>query len=133
MKFRALIAGGLLLALTSTSAIADKDLEKCKETVTKFKELGNVTQMAEEAYGFAVLPTIGKAGMGIGGAGGKGFLSADGKQTGTVKMARARVHDWLAAGRAGIQPADPVQKQGYLRRVHHEGSLSLALMRLPLH
>lgn len=102
MKFKALIAGGLLLALLSTPAIADKDLEKCKETVTKFKELGNVMQMAEEAYGFAVLPTIGKAGMGIGGAGGKGCVYADGKQTGTVKMGQVTI-GWQLGGQAYSQ------------------------------
>ena len=36
--------------------------------MAKFKGLGNVSEMMAEAYGYAVLPTIGKAGMGIGGA-----------------------------------------------------------------
>lgn len=102
MKFKALIASSLLLALISTSAIADDELAKCNETVSKFKELGNVMQMSEEAYGFAVLPTIGKAGVGIGGAGGKGCVFAGGKQTGTVKMGQLTI-GWQLGGQAYSQ------------------------------
>ena len=40
----------------------------------------------KNSYGYAVFPTIGKAGLGIGGAHGSGCVYKQGKQVGTAKM-----------------------------------------------
>lgn len=100
MKIRILAAACLLLLL-APPVMADQ-LSECKETLTKFKELGNVSNLAAEAYGMAVLPTIGKGGMGIGGAGGKGCVFAAGKHTGNVSMGQVTI-GWQLGGQAYSQ------------------------------
>ena len=59
---RALILG-VFLILISNITLAAASLEKCRETLSKFKELGNVPELLAESYGYAVLPTIGKGGL----------------------------------------------------------------------
>lgn len=86
-----LILATTLVAYASTAASAHSKTAACLETLAKFKELGNVSELLAEAYGFAVLPTIGKGGLGIGGAGGGGCVFADGRQTGTVKMGQLTI------------------------------------------
>jgi lipid-binding SYLF domain-containing protein len=56
------------------------------ETVKVFKEAGESGRFFKTAYGYAVFPTIGKAGIGLGGAYGKGQVYARGVYTGNVKM-----------------------------------------------
>lgn len=58
-----------------------------------------MSEMMAEAYGYAVLPTIGKAGMGIGGAGGKGCVFAGGEHTGDVSMGQVTI-GWQLGGQA---------------------------------
>lgn len=101
MKFKVLIAISLIFAF-STAAVADATTAECKETLKKFKELGNVAELASEAYGLAVLPTIGKGGVGVGGAGGSGCVFAGGEQTGTVKMGQVTI-GWQLGGQAFSQ------------------------------
>ena len=59
---------GLLLLTLCGSAFADK----YDDTVALFKEAGASNAFFSSAYGYALFPTIGKAGFGIGGARGKG-------------------------------------------------------------
>jgi len=91
MKLRIMAALTTFLALAVTTAYAAPDSEKCAATLAKFKELGNVSEMLAESYGYAVMPTIGKAGIGIGGAGGTGCVYAAGEQTGDVSMGQVTV------------------------------------------
>jgi lipid-binding SYLF domain-containing protein len=90
MKFRNLIV--LFVCMTfGTTAHAAATLAECDAAVAKFRELGDVPQMMSEAYGWAVLPTIGKGGIGIGGAGGTGCVYANGVHTGNVKMGQITI------------------------------------------
>ena len=57
-----MIAIGLLV-WTAAPALADK----YEETITVFKKSESVLPFFENAFGYAVFPTIGKAGIGIGG------------------------------------------------------------------
>jgi lipid-binding SYLF domain-containing protein len=79
------------LALISTGAQAAATLEECQQTLANFKELGNVPELLAESYGYAVLPTIGKGGMGIGAAGGTGCVFAGGRHTGNVSMGQVTI------------------------------------------
>jgi lipid-binding SYLF domain-containing protein len=90
MKFRNLIIFGVCMAF-GTSAHAAATLEECNVALSKFKELGDVPQMIKESYGYAVLPTIGKGGIGIGGAGGSGCVYEEGVHTGNVKMGQVTI------------------------------------------
>lgn len=63
-----LLAALLTLGLMSTNASADQ----YNETVDRFHKANESKDFFSDAYGFAVFPTVGKAGFGIGGAFGKG-------------------------------------------------------------
>ena len=62
-------------------AIADE----IDTTLDNFRTAG-AGEFIDDAYGYAVFPSIGKGGIGIGGAHGKGAVYRGGKLTGTVKM-----------------------------------------------
>jgi lipid-binding SYLF domain-containing protein len=67
-------------------AVADDDPAKCAETIKLFQGAGESAEYFKSSYGYAVFPTIGKAGLGIGGAHGSGCVYQQGKQVGTAKM-----------------------------------------------
>lgn len=90
MKFRNLIIFSVGL-MFGTMAHAAATVEECNVTVSKFKELGDVPDMMAQSYGYAVLPTIGKAGIGIGGAGGTGCVYAEGNHTGDISMGQVTI------------------------------------------
>ena len=102
MRLRALTILALLLTLTATSLHAAATLQECQATLAKFKELGNVNELLAQSYGYAVMPTIGKGGMGVGGAGGSGCVFAGGKHTGNVSMGQITV-GWQLGGQAYSQ------------------------------
>ena len=69
----------------------DKDPEKIRATLGDFMKAEQVQPFFGHSYGFAVFPTIGKAGMGIGGAHGKGWVFQDGTSTGTTAMTQVTI------------------------------------------
>jgi len=68
----------LLLAVPFASAHADK----FADTIQIFKDAGQSGAFFDDAYGYAVFPTIGKAGLVVGGAGGSGRVYVDGEHVG---------------------------------------------------
>jgi len=92
----------VLLTLTSASVQAAASLGKCNETLAKFRELGDVPEMMAQSYGYAVLPTIGKGGIGIGAAGGTGCVYKGGQHTGNVSMGQVTI-GWQLGGQAYSQ------------------------------
>ena len=91
MKFRTLTITAILLMLAGSSAYAAATVEECRATYDKFKALGDVPEMLTQTYGFAVLPTIGKGGVGIGGAGGTGCVFKGDTHTGNVSMGQVTI------------------------------------------
>ena len=89
---------GLFLALASVVAWAD-DAKDDADTVQLFKNAGQSGGFFAKAYGYAVFPTIGKAGLGIGGAHGDGRVYANGKRIGETSMTQLSVG--LQAGGQG--------------------------------
>jgi lipid-binding SYLF domain-containing protein len=82
---------GLLLLLAAAVAgpaaaragSRDDDLQKVTEAIARFKEKSPTAARAfEEAYGYAVFPSVGKGGLGIGGARGKGYVYQRGRAVG---------------------------------------------------
>jgi lipid-binding SYLF domain-containing protein len=68
------------------------DVEKAKQTIADFKEVDQgIGELFDSAYGYAVLPAIGKGGIGIGGAGGKGTVFKGGKAVADVRMIQVSV------------------------------------------
>lgn len=76
----------LLLSFGSLTAAADD----YSTTVERFRGAG-AGDMLDTAYGYAVFPTIGKGGIGIGGAYGEGKVFEQGKMVGTSSMAQITI------------------------------------------
>jgi lipid-binding SYLF domain-containing protein len=69
------------------SAGGDYDDPAISEAVSAFiNQDPGISKFFENAYGFAVFPSIGKGGLGIGGAAGKGKVYAQGEYLGLVKL-----------------------------------------------
>jgi len=90
MKMVRLIVVSVMLVLGLTgynTAYADK----YAATIEVFQKAEATQPFFENCYGYAVFPTIGKGGIGIGGAYGTGRVYAQGKPTGTAKLFKATI------------------------------------------
>ena len=68
MKFTKYFVASALLSVVISTAWADDRSEGCRAAAENFAALSsNVKTMMGSAYGYAVFPTIGKGGLGIGG------------------------------------------------------------------
>jgi lipid-binding SYLF domain-containing protein len=70
------------LGIPFTVAHAGSD----SDTANLFRNSNQSSSFFEKSYGYAVFPTIGKGGLGIGAAHGSGHLYAHGKRIGRVTM-----------------------------------------------
>jgi lipid-binding SYLF domain-containing protein len=77
---------GLLIALSCASVYAGE----YEDTKKMFVDAG-IANMFDSAYGYALFPTIGKAGFLVGGAYGKGRVYQQGKHIGNTTMTQATV------------------------------------------
>ncbi|MEM8883853.1 MAG: YSC84-related protein [Planctomycetota bacterium] len=87
-----------LLALigcnTAPTSETDKKAQasEVESTIAKFeKEQAAVKVYMEDAHAYAVFPTVGKGGMGVGGAFGRGQVFQGGKQIGYAKLTSASI------------------------------------------
>jgi len=69
------------------------------DTIEVFKKASAVQPFFQKAYGYAVFPTIGKGGFGIGGAFGTGQVYQGGKVTGTSSLVKVSI-GFQAGGQA---------------------------------
>jgi len=83
----------LLFGLMSQMARADE----YDDAINSFKNAGESGAYFDKSYGFAVFPTIGKGGIGIGGAHGSGRVYREGVVIGTSKMTQLTVGFQLGA------------------------------------
>ena len=74
----------LLFALPLASSWAEE--EKYEDTINIFRNAGESGSFFSNSYGYAVFPTIGKGGIGIGGAYGKGRVYVGDKYVGGTSM-----------------------------------------------
>src|SRR3954471_14331952 len=72
----------VLMSLLSTAARPDD----YADTVTLFKNAGQSAEFFDKSHGYAVFPTIGKGGLGVGAAHGSGRVYEHGKHVGDAKM-----------------------------------------------
>jgi len=77
----------LMLALPFGSAMADK----YSDTVELFKNAGESASFFKHCYGYALFPTIGKGGIGIGGAHGEGRVYVADKYVGDTSMTQVTI------------------------------------------
>jgi len=76
-----------LLVLFAVPALADE----YDDTLKTFREAGQSGRLFAKSYGYAVFPTIGKGGIGIGAAHGNGRVYANGKHVGDTSMTQITV------------------------------------------
>lgn len=77
----------LLLVFSFAPAWADD----YTDTIKVFKDAGESGTFFAKSYGYAVFPTIGKGGIGIGGAYGKGRVYAAGNYVGDTSMTQLTI------------------------------------------
>jgi len=83
----------IVFAFFTLTGIAQKnDINKAKETIADFKKTNNeITKIFNSAYGYAIFPGIGKGGLGVGGAAGKGTVFQGGTAVADCKMTQVTV------------------------------------------
>ena len=75
------------LALCATIAVADE----YDDTISLFKKAGESAAFFENSYAYAVLPTVGKGGIGVGAAHGNGRAFVNDEYVGDVTMNQVSV------------------------------------------
>jgi len=101
MQFRTYLLC-LLFALPFGSALADEDAAKYSSALKTFQDAGESGAFFGNSYGYALFPSIGKAGLGVGGAYGNGRVYAGGKVAGDTKMTQLSI-GWQAGAQAYSQ------------------------------
>jgi lipid-binding SYLF domain-containing protein len=86
--------------------------DKYTDTVNVFKKSEAVQPFFKNAYGYAVFPTVGKAGIGIGGSYGTGQVYQGGKVTGEVSLIKGSI-GWQLGGQAFSQMIFFEDKRAY--------------------
>lgn len=70
----------------------ENDVSESREAIAGFKKTDSgISKFFGSAYGYAVFPGIGKGGLGIGGAGGKGTVFKGGTPVGDCKMSQVTI------------------------------------------
>src|SRR6187399_2705538 len=70
------------MLLMATAAVADE----YSDTITIFKNAGESGTYFSHSYAYAVFPTVGKGGLGVGAAHGSGRVFEHGKYVGDAKV-----------------------------------------------
>ncbi|NGP53493.1 YSC84-related protein [Thioalkalivibrio sp. XN8] len=82
-----IIALSAILLGCATPASADR----YAETIQLFKNAGESAQFFDKSYGYAVFPTVGKGGLGIGGARGEGRVYRGGAYVGDTVLTQITI------------------------------------------
>ncbi len=99
MKIKALILGlAPALLLIGAAAYAGK----YSDTINLFRHAGESSSFFQRSYGYAVFPTVGQGGLGVGGAFGKGQVYVHGHPVGETTMGEVSV-GFQAGGKAFSQ------------------------------
>jgi lipid-binding SYLF domain-containing protein len=102
-KFTPLFLTGILLALSTTASAwqpdpnSEMELAVAKSILTAKDKDPSLAKWFDEAAGYVVIPKVGKAGIGVGGARGKGLLIQGDKTLGDVTLTQVTVGFQLGA------------------------------------
>ena len=92
MKARISITALILLVFSMASFSQKNDVEEARLTIKEFKEKDSgMEKFFSSSVGYAVFPGIGKGGLGIGGAAGKGTLFKGGQAVADTKMSQITI------------------------------------------
>lgn len=82
----------MLLVFSMASFSQKNDVEEARLTIQEFKEKDSgMEKFFSSSVGYAVFPGIGKGGLGIGGAAGKGTLFKGGQAVADTKMSQVTI------------------------------------------
>ena len=83
----------LMLFIFSIASYSQKnDVSESNEIIKEFKEKDpGMSKFFTSSYGYAVFPHIGKGGLGVGGAGGKGTVFKGGTAVADAKMSQVTI------------------------------------------
>ena len=81
----------LMFVATLLLAAGIASADEYDETISIFKNAGESSGFFANSYAYAVFPTVGKGGLGVGAAHGSGRVFAQGKYVGDVKMTQLSV------------------------------------------
>lgn len=82
----------LLVSSISTLYAQKYDIEESNKTIADFKKKDpGIEKFFNSSYGYAVLYSVGKGAIGVGGAGGKGTIYEQGTPAGDVRMTQVTV------------------------------------------
>jgi lipid-binding SYLF domain-containing protein len=93
LRLTSLVAVVVLAGALATRGAEEKPLgDQVKDAIQLFKtDSTNVAKLFDSAYGYAVLPSVGKGAVGIGAAAGKGQVFEKGTLIGTCKMTQVTI------------------------------------------
>ncbi len=99
MRFRMSVFAAIVVLLFESVPALAADSDDYTSVIKLFRESAVVQPFFANSYGYAVFPVVGKGGLGIGGAFGKGQVYRDGKVTGTSNLVKVSV-GFQAGGQA---------------------------------
>jgi lipid-binding SYLF domain-containing protein len=86
-----IVAGGVP-ALAQSPSKKDKLIADCKDAKSEFlKTDPKMSPLFAKAYGYVILPNVGKGAIGVGGASGNGIVYERGKVVGTARMTQVSI------------------------------------------
>ncbi|MDX2455590.1 hypothetical protein [Desulfosarcina sp.] len=104
------VMASMILSAALISGMAHAD--QYTGTIEIFKQSPAVKPFFNNCYGYAVFPTVGKGGFGVGGAYGSGQVYAQGIVTGTTRLLKATI-GFQAGGQAFSQMIFFEDKRAY--------------------
>jgi lipid-binding SYLF domain-containing protein len=94
--------GLLALLLALPGPVEAREVKDYSKTIENFKKIPVVAKFFDGAHGYAVFPTVGKGGLGVGGSHGKGQVYRGGKVIGFTSTSDVSI-GLLAGGQAYSQ------------------------------
>ncbi len=86
---KVLLVSFLFVAFAASGFSQKNDVDQAKKTIAEFKETNSkINKFFDTSYGYAVFPGIGKGGLGVGGAAGKGTVFKGGTPVADTKMSQ---------------------------------------------
>ncbi len=94
--------GLVIVLLVGVLVAMPAHADRYEETIEIFRDAGQSSAFFDDAYGYAVFPTIGKGGLGLGAARGLGRVFVGGEAVGEVTMTQVSI-GFQAGGQAFSQ------------------------------
>ena len=129
MYRRSLILLVVLTLCLAGPGWAKRTQEDYDKTIEIFKNVSGVAHFFDSAYGYVVFPSIGKGGLGIGAAHGKGQVWAGGKVTGYSNLTDVSIG--LQAGGQAYRQVIFFQDRRAYEEFTEEGTVRIAAAPLP--